>query len=200
MTLSDIAAVRLKSSDKSSLTREEAVGDGESAYFKLSHAPILSSPDIEVRKNSSIIVTGFTVDYANGIVAFTSPPAGQTALVDADQLEFIFYWSIFTDAEVEYFIEAAGGNITVATAYLLLAIAADASKVAQRQSLAGGGGLGAVTIDTSVTARELRNTARELITLEAEISDTVPAEGLTEPAWTEAGYRQGLEQGLIRNN
>ena len=200
MSLTDIQAVRLKSSDKSSLTREEGVGDGQAVYFKLSHAPILSSPDIEIRKNDVVMLTGFTVDYENGVVTFDTPPLGQTSSNDADKLEFVFYWSIFSDAEVQFFVDDAGGNLTIATAQLLLAIAADASKVAQRQSLAGGGGLGAVTIDTSVTARELRNTAAALIDMEKQTSEIVPAEGITEPAWTEAGYRQGIEQSLIRNN
>lgn len=194
MALSDIEAVRLKSSDKSIITREEAVGDGDATHFKLGHQSILSSPNIEVRKNGAVISTGFTVNYVNGIVDFTAAP------LVTDELEFTYYWSIFTDAEVQYFIDEAGNNITIATARLLLAIAADASKVAQRQSLAGGGGLGAVTLDTSVTARELRNTAAALVQMEGQISETVPAEGLTELAWTEFQYRQGVEQDLIRNN
>jgi hypothetical protein len=199
MSLTDIEAVRLKSSDKSSITREQGVGDGDSTHFKLGHQSILSSPDIEVRINDTV-TTAYTMDHANGIVTFTTAPLGQTALVDADQLEFVYYWSVFSDNEVQYFIDEAGGNVTIATARLLLAIAADASKVAQRQSLAGGGGLGAVTIDTSVTARELRATAAALVEMEGQISDTVPAEGLTEPAWTEFQYKQGVDQNIIRNN
>lgn len=193
MALSDIDAVRLKSSDKSAITREEGVGDNESVYFKLGHQSVLSSPDIEVRIDD-IIVSTYTVDYANGIVTFDSPP------VLGARIEFIYYWSIFTDVEVQYFIDEAGGDITVATARLLLALAADAAKVAQRQSMAGGGGLGAVTIDTSVTARELRATATALLEMETTIGNTIPAEGLTEPAWTEAVFRQLIDQDIIRNN
>lgn len=200
MTLSAIEAVRLKSSDRSVLTREQGVGDGSSLYWKLGHGNILTSPDIEVRKNNSIILTGFTVDYANGVVTFTTAPLGKTPGFDADQLEFTFYWSIFNDNEVQYFLDEAGGNITIATAQLLLAIAADASKVAQRQSLAGGGGLGSVTLDTSVTSRELRNTAAALIQMERDIGTSIPAEGLTEPAWTEFSYRDMVEQRILRDS
>jgi hypothetical protein len=196
MTLSDIDAVRLKSSDRSTITREQAMGDDTSVYFKLGHAHVLSTPDIEVRVNN-IVISTYTTDYVNGIVTFDSPPTV------TDEIEFVYYWSIFTDEEVDYFLSEAAGNVTRATARLLLAIAADAAKVAQRESQAGGGGLGAVSLDTSVTARELRATAKALIDLEGDIASTDaavdPAEGLTEPAWTEAAYRQGIGQDLIRH-
>src|SRR6185503_2207801 len=97
-------------------------------------------------------------------------------------------------------IDAAGGDVTTATAQVLLAIAADASKIAQRQSLAGGGGLGAVTIDTSVAARELRNTAQALIDTARQVDNTTPAEGITEPLWTEFSYQESIDQSLIRNS
>ena len=197
MSLTSIEAVRLKSSDKSSITKEEAVGDGTSRFFKLGHAPVLTSPDIEIRINNVLQIGGFSVNYNDGIVTFTAAPA------IGDEVEFTYYWSIFTDAEVDYFIGEAAGDVTVATANLLLAIAADAAKIAQRQSLAGGGGLGAVTIDTSVTARELRNTAAALLEqkkLEKQVENLEPAEGLTEPLWTEFSYQQALAQHLIRES
>ena len=197
MSLTAIEAVRLKSSDKSTITREEAKGDGESTHFKLGHAAILNSPDIEVRKNGILISVGFSVNYLQGIVDFTVAP------LVTDELEFTYYWSIFTDEEVNYFLGESGGDVTVATARLLLAIAADAAKIAQRQSLAGGGGLGAVTIDTSVTARELRNTAAALLEqkrLEITTAALDPAEGLTEPLWTEFSYQEALSQHIIRES
>jgi hypothetical protein len=193
MTLSDIEAVRLKSSDKSTITREVGRGNNEDVYFKLGHQSVLASPDIEVRVNN-VTVFNYTTDYANGVVTFTAPP------VQGADIEFVYYWSIFTDAEIQYFIEASGGNVTVATAQLLLAMAADAAKVALRQSQAGGGGLGAVTIDTSVTSRELRASAQALLETEVLIGNTIPAEGLTEPAWTEFSFKNLIEQDLIRNN
>lgn len=196
MSLTDIEIVRLRSSDKSIITRESATGDGQAKYYKLAHAPILSTPALEVRLNNVLqtLTTHYTVDLVQGIVTFISVPAVN------DEIEFTYYWSIFTDAEVQYFLDDAGSNTTIATAKLLLAIAADASKVAQRQSLAGGGGLGAVTLDTSVTARELRNTAKALIEMEADIGTSIPAEGITEPVWTEAGYRELLEQHVVRES
>lgn len=197
MSLTSIEAVRLKSSDKSAITREEAKGDGDAKFYKLGHASILSSPDIEVRLNDVLQIATYTVDYINGIVTFNAAPA------IGDRVEFTYYWSIFTDTEVQYFLDEASGDVTVATARLLLAIAADAAKVAQRQSLAGGGGLGAVTIDTSVTSRELRNTAAALLDQRREeiaVAALEPAEGITEPLWTEFSYKDSLGQHIVREN
>jgi hypothetical protein len=81
-----------------------------------------------------------------------------------------------------------------------MALAADASKIAQRQSMAGGGGLGSVTLDTSVTARELRASASALLQMEKDAGESIPAEGLTEVAWGEFGYNDIVSQRYIRGN
>lgn len=194
MTLSNIEAVRLKAADRSTITREVGVGDAEAFVFKLGHDSILASPDVEVRLNNVIQVGGYTVDYSSGIVTFASPPTLNT------QIEFTYYWSIYSDAQIQYFLDESSSNVTIAAAKVLLAIAADAAKIAQRQSLAGGGGLGAVTIDTSVAARELRASAKALVDLETEIGGSEPAEGLTEINWTEMNYKMGIEQSIIRGS
>lgn len=194
MSLTDIEAVRLKSSDKSLITREQGKGTGSDLYYKLSHAPIITLPLPEVRVDGVVQAAGYTVDYTNGIITFDVAPTVNS------ELEFTYYWSIFSDAEIQYFVDEAGGNITTATANVLLAIAADASKVAKRQSMAGGGGLGAVTIDTSVASRELRNTAQALLDMTRQVDTQTPAEGITELAWTEFGYHEIVDQSLIRNN
>jgi len=196
MTLTDVEAVRLQSGDKSVITREEGEGDGAARFFKLGHANIFLTPAIEVRVSGVVQTTPaqYTLNNEQGVLEFVSAPPN-----DAD-LEFTYYWSQFSDAEVQYFIDSSAGDTTLATAKLLLAIAADASKVAQRQSLAGGGGLGAVTIDTSVAARELRNTAKALIDNVILVDSVTPAEGLTEVAWTEFQYLDSLAQRVIREN
>lgn len=196
MALTDIEAVRLKSSDKSSITRSVTKGTGEDKYFKLDHAPVLALPAIEVRQAGSLLTdpTHYTTDLINGIVTMvTVPPVG----VD---LEFTYYWSIFTDVELQYFIDEAGGNVTIATAKLLLAWSADAAKLAKRQTLSGGGGLGQVVIDTSVAAEELRKTAAALISTEKELGESIPAEGLTEPPWTEQVYKRQVDQSFVRRS
>jgi len=190
----DISAVRLKTSDKSLITKELAKGDGTARYFKLGHAPILLSPALQVRVNGALLSSGYSVDLINAIITFDVAP------LVTDQIEFTYYWSIFTDDEIQYFLDDNSGNTTIAAAKVLLAIAADASKVAQRQSMAGGGGLGSVTLDTSVTARELRNTAQALIQMEVQIGESVPADGLTEVAWGEQTYHDMIEQQIIRRD
>jgi len=194
MSITDIEAVRLKAADRSSITREVAVGDAEATTYKLGHEAILTSPDVEVRLNGALQVGTYTVDYAYGVITFSAAPGLNV------QIEFTYYWSVFTDVEIQYLLDDSGGNVTIASAKVLLATAADAARIAKRQSLAGGGGLGAVTIDTSVAARELRASAKALVEMENDISGAIPAEGLTEINWTEFNYHMGVEQSVIRGN
>lgn len=190
--MDDISAIRLKSSDRSAITKERAKGDGSAKYFKLGHSNISG---LEIRVNDVLILSGYTADLINGIVSFTVAP-----LITDTNIEFTFYWSIFSDAEIQYFRDDNAGNTSIAAAKVLLAIAADASKVAQRQSMAGGGGLGSVTLDTSVTARELRNTAQALVEMESKVGEAIPADGLTEVAWGEQTYHELLAQQIIRES
>lgn len=196
MTLAPIAAVRLKTADRSSVTREKADASGEDRFYKLQHDPILTSPAPEVRRNGSIQTEGvnYTIDYTYGIVDFGS------AITVGHELEFTYYWSVFSDAEIQHFLDEASGDTTIAASRVLLAWAADAAKLAKRQTLSGGGGLGQIVIDTSVAAKELRETAKALISIEKELGESLPAEGLTEIPWNEFSYEQSLEQHLIREN
>lgn len=196
MTLSDIEAIRLRSSDKSTITHQREIGNGSDSIFKLDQSPILISPVPQVRKNATLLTEGpdYTVDYAYGYVTFAVVPAAN------DELDFAYYWSIFTDVEIQYFLDAEGGDTTRATASLLLAWAADAAKVAKRQTLSGGGGLGQVVLDTSVIAKELRATAKALIDQAIQVDATTPAEGYTQIPWTEAMFRRTQEQSLLDDN
>lgn len=193
MSLSGIQAVRLKSGDRSVITREVGRGDGSSKYFKLKNSRILVDPPIEVRINGAL-TSAFAVDVDNGIVTMTSAP------VQDDEIEFVYYWSVYNDTEIQYFIDDNGANTTLAAAKVLLAIAADASKIAKREAMAGGGGLGSVTLDTSVVARELRNTAQAMIDNEIQLGNYEPAEGLTEVNWTPMDYAEALGQRVIRGH
>jgi len=193
--MNDIEAVRLKTSDKSIITREKGVGNGVDKYFKLKSSNLLATPAPEVRANQVLLTVGaqYTVDLINGIVAFTSIPAQSV------ELEFTYYWSVFSDAEIQYFLDQDGSS-TIAAAHILLAWAADAAKVAKRQTLSGGGGLGQTVVDTSVIARELRATAQAMIQTEKDLGESIPAEGLTEVPWTESSFRDQVEQHYVRNN
>lgn len=195
MTLSTIDKIRLRSSDKPTLTREVATATGADIYFKLERAPMATAPAPQVRVGGVVKTENvdYTVDYSNGVITFVVAPA-----VNVD-VEFIYYWMIFTDAEIQDFYDEAGSSLALATAKVLMAIAADASKVAQRNAMAGGGGLGSVTLDTSVTARELRATAQAILEMEAKSGETIPAEGLTEVLWTEFQSGSNVEQQIIRN-
>lgn len=194
--MTNIEAVRLKTSDKSTIERDVAVGTGSDKYYKLKHSPLTASPAIEVRKNGSLLTEGvdFTVNRDQGIVTMTNVP------VVNDTLEFQYYWVTFSDDEVQYFLTESGDNVTIASARLLLAWSADAAKLAKRQTTSGGGGLGQVVIDTAVAAKALREAAQALIKTEEELGESIPAEGLTEIPWTEGTYHDQLDQHFTRNS
>ena len=121
-----------------------------------------------------------------------------------DVLIFQYYASVWTDVEIEDFLSQYGSNINITSAHILFAWAADAAKLAKRETLSGGGGVGAVTRDTSVAARELRNTAKAIMDWEVEYGESlgsqIPAEGLTEVPWTEAAHYISNEQSIIRDS
>ena len=192
--MTDIEIVRLKISDKSVITRETATGNAVDKHFKLENAPVVLLPAPEVRVDNVLLVEGvdYTVNYTQGVISLTAIPA-----LDAD-IEFTYYWSIFTDDEIQVFLDEAGGSTVIASSSALLAWAASAAKLAKRQTLSGGGGLGQVVVDTSVAAKELRATAKALVDAEVEIAGNTPAEGLTEIPWTEAMYKRQLGQRFIR--
>jgi hypothetical protein len=196
MTLTDVEAVRLKASDKSVIEREKVVTSGEDQYYKLSNTNILASPAPSITLDGVPQTEGvdYTIDYAQGVVSWVA------VLTVNRSLEFTYYWSVFSDTEIQYFLDEAGGNVTIATAKLLLAWAADAARLAKRQTLSGGGGLGQVVIDTSVAAKELRATAKALIDTEADLGESIPAEGLTEIPWTEQVYHRQVDQHFIRES
>lgn len=197
MALTDIQAVRLKTGDKSNINREVARGDGTSVVFKLGHVNILatSAYQIWVAGSSQTETIDYTIDTEQGVVTFTTAPADNAEII------FQYYWAVFSDEEVEYFISEAGGSTTEASSKLLYALAADAAKVAMRETLAGGGAFGSTTRDTSLTAQELRETARALHNLyaEEEGSSNFPVQEVTEIAWTEHSYNSLLNQEILRD-
>lgn len=198
MALTDIEAVRLKTGDKSEITREVARGNGSTLTYKLGKRNILTSPAITIWVNSAVMVEGvdFTVNHSHGVVDFTTAPANDVEII------FLYYWAVFTDDEVQHFLTSAGSNITFAASQLLYALAADAAKIAMRETLSGGGGMGSTTRDTSLTAQELRETAKALQTIyrEEEGGSSFPHQELTEVPWTEHMYDRMLEQELFRDS
>jgi hypothetical protein len=196
MALTSIEQVRLKISDKPHLTREVTEGTGVDKYFKLGNAPALATPAPEVRVDGALKTENvdYTVNYEQGIITMTAVPT------TGAELDFIYYWVVFTDEEIEQFISDANDNLVVAAAYGLFAWAADAAKVAKRYTLSGGGGLGQVVGDTSVTAKELRETAKALIDMEKDLGEAQPADGLTEVPWNEFQYLDSREQSIIRSS
>lgn len=197
MALTEIQAVRLKTGDKSNIVRELFTANGTTAAFKLQHSAVMSSPAPRVWKDNieQTLITNYTIDSINGIVTLTATPAVNS------KITVEYYWSVFTDEEVQHFLTESSSDVTIASARLLLAVAADKAKVAIRETLQGGGGMGAITHDTSVAVKELRETAKALIAQKIELfalEGLEPADQLTEIAWTVFQLEEIDQQSLIR--
>lgn len=196
MTLTALQQVRLAISDKPTITREVTRGDGQAKYFRLGNSGVQLTPAIEVRIDGALktLTSDYDVNYEQGLVTFVGTPAINTTI------DFIYYWTIFTDEELQFFLDDAGGNRVIASANALMAWAADAAKVAKRQTMSGGGGLGQTVMDTAVTAKELRETAKAIIQMEKDLGESIPAEGLTEIGWNEFNYQRIVDQEVIRES
>jgi hypothetical protein len=200
MALSSVERVRRKISDRPELRRETVDADGLAKNFKLQYQPVNASPVPEVWANDILQTeaTDYTVNYDQGIVTFANAPAVNVKLV------FQYYSVVWTDVELQDFLDQYSDNSNISAAHVLFAWSADVAKLAKRETLSGGGGLGAVTKDTSVAARELRNTAKALMDWEIEYGVTlgaqIPADGLTEVPWTEAALGESEFQQWVREN
>lgn len=181
MTLTDIEALRLKGADQPVRHQEQAQGDNVNTAFQLEVYPIEITPAIRVWKDNvpAVLTTDYTVDTTEGIVTFTSAPNVGV------ELRFEYSATVFSADEVQSFLDQGGGSTTLAAVYMLLAWSASAAKMAKKESLAGGGGLGAITLDTSVRSKELRETAKAYYAQwERDEGGNVPYEAITEIAWT----------------
>lgn len=182
MTLPDIEAVRLKVADRPTLRREEWEADGVLSEVQLKYHPIVALPVLRVWKNNTLQVVDvdYTVDLPSGVVVILpSVPAIESLFV------FEFTSVAFSDAEVQHFLDETSST-TLAAANLLLAWSADAARIAQKESLAGGGGYGSMSITTDMRARELRETAKAYFAQYQQYeAQGVAAEYITEVAWTD---------------
>lgn len=193
MALTATQAVRLKASDKSALFQEPLEGDGLKTSFTLANRPVMGTPAPQVYLAGVLQVLGYTIDLDNGILNFTVAPAS-----NAD-VTVLYYWAVFTDEEIQYFLSDSFSNVTLASAKVLLAIASDAAKIAKRQTFFGTHGRD--TIDTSVASKELRDTAKALFDEYNLFYGThFPFDQLTEVPWTDATFERMFDQHLIRES
>ena len=185
MALTDLDALRLRIADRPAFHREEIEQlAADNLYFRLGYGNILSSPAAMVYKNGTLLTetTDYSIDASAGVLTLVAAPAL------GDQLVVEYTGTVFTDDELNYFLaQAAGGSVTLAAVNALLAWAADASKLARKETLSGGGGLGSISVTTDLKAQQLRLTAQALLAqYNAFEGAGVPVEMITETPWTEA--------------
>src|SRR5262245_26408508 len=197
--MTTVDTVRLKAGDKPRLRREEGRGDGQAIVFRLTFQPVLSTPTplVFIDQTLMVVTTDYTVNLDQGVITFVVPPTENASII------FEYYAVIFDDDEVNLFLNEAGGNTDYATAKMLMAWAANHSKLAQRETIAGGGGMGLVTRDTSLAATQLRETAKAFMDLYDLSPDSpssiTPSMGFTEVAWTEQMAERLYNQQIVRD-
>lgn len=195
--MNDVDKVRLKTSDKSNLVRQRFMGDGVRTNFALDNQSVLTTPALRVFVNNTLQTynTHYTADLINGVVIFVNPPNS------GSNIEVDYFFSVYSDEEVQVFLDEAGNDTNLAAARNLLAWAASQARLAMRETLSGGGGAGTVTRDTSVVAREMRETAKALVEIyNTGINSTeYMSEGLTEVIWNDFMLRWAVEQDFIRD-
>lgn len=179
MALSDIDSLRVRIADRPSFHREEqAQEETGNTFFRLDFNNILDDPEIIVRKNGTVVpAADYTLDADNGTVTFDTAPAVN------DNLVFEYTSVVFTTVELQHFLDEAVSP-TLAAANVLLAWAADYARLAHRESLSGGAGMGSVTVGVDNRARELRETAKAYYLQYQQFEAAgVAAEGITEVPW-----------------
>jgi hypothetical protein len=199
MALTPIEQVRLKTSDQPVFIREDQLsGNGVDTYFKLINSELIPALPPVVYVNGVVTpAVNYAVNYSVGSITFVAPPGNDVPLI------FEYWTTVYTDEEVEQFLTEAGGNTDYAAAKNLFAWAANASKLAKKETLAGGGGRGEVILDLSVTAEQLRKSAQSYLNnyKETATDDQFgPADGITEIPWTEQMLDRILEQEIVRNS
>jgi hypothetical protein len=196
MSLSDIAAIRLLTSDQPVLRQQQWQANGETAELRLEVGDILADPAPRVWEDNDLLTEGtdYTIDYTYGRLIFPTVP-------DADTLYTVeFVAVVYTDAEVQHFLDRAIGDTTLAAVGILWAWAASAAKRAKKETLSGGGAAGLVTVDTGVTARELRESAKALFQhWQTTEGSGALAESMTEVAWTPQQAERMIVARLLRD-
>ncbi len=98
-------------------------------------------------------------------------------------------WScIFTDEELQIFLDRQDGDIILAAAEVLIAIAGDRSKLARKITISD------YSEDMSQVAKDLRAQAKYLI----EYNDSRPADDFSETADNSIAYQELLNKQSVR--
>src|SRR4051812_1722304 len=117
MALTDIQAVRVKTSDRPAIIREEWLADGETIDIKLQNNTVLANPAPRVWREGSLIFSpgDYTIDLTYGILHLATLPIAGT------NFDYEYYAVVFSDEEIQHFLSEATGNTTLAAAFVLLA-------------------------------------------------------------------------------
>jgi len=135
-------------------TRFDAVGDGDTVEFEVPEHPILSSR-LTVDGALQVLTTDYALDEQLGVITFVDPPAPEVPVVCT------YTWAMFTDAQLQAFLDMEAGNVRLAAADVFDAMAANILLYMGKITMLD------VQLDGPAAAKTLHDMAKALRDLEA---------------------------------
>ena len=124
--MATIDELRLKILDRPQVVLDERVGsgDGSATVFKLAHSPVMAgTANVLVNGNVQVEDTDYHLDYSTGKLTFSEAPADGGATVAS------YDFAAFSDAELQIYMDSAGGNLTLAAGEALTALVSDRARL-----------------------------------------------------------------------
>lgn len=116
-----LSLIRLKISDKVKYGFDTQFGDGHSTEFRLSHSSIQTN-SVSLFSNDEELTTGFSIDYEQGIITFSTPPE-----LDVE-IETSYRYSVFTDEEINLLYSEASNNVDATILALIEILLVDSAR------------------------------------------------------------------------
>jgi hypothetical protein len=124
--MATVDELRLKILDRPQVVINErfGTGDGAAKIFKLGHVPIMDG-SVSVYVAGEVQTEGgdYSLDCSTGRLDFTSAPD------EGDALTADYEFAAFSDADLQSFIDSAGGNLSLAAGEALTSLIADRGRL-----------------------------------------------------------------------
>lgn len=122
--MTDVDTIRLIIADPIQFDRAVQDGDGVSTQFQVPNTQII--PGSVLAWVASISTVPAAIESPTGLVTFAPAPGNGVSVV------ITYRWAIFTDADIQTFLDLEGGNIKLAAAQAIDTIATSEVLVQKR--------------------------------------------------------------------
>ncbi len=124
--MATIDDLRLKILDRPQIVLGEEIGssDGVRKVYRLGHAPVMEE-SVTIYVGGLVKVEGvdYTLDYQTGKLAFNTAP------LEGDAISGDYEFAAFSDADLQAFLDHAGGNLALAAGEALTSLIADRNRL-----------------------------------------------------------------------